>query len=74
MFAVVILSLGHALVNCAALLLRGASPVSPGERQLVELLLTTPFAFVLSGGVAAYARGAGMLAFVKGAFSPGSTS
>jgi hypothetical protein len=54
-FSVLLLSLGHALVSAAALLLRGAAPDAPDERTLKQLLLLTPselFVYGPSTGIA----------------------
>jgi hypothetical protein len=68
---VILLSFGHAIINGVAVLLRGAASGAPHESELLWLLLVAPLDFVLSGSVAAYAQGAGFLAFLKGAFAPG---
>lgn len=64
--AMVALSLGHAIVSGAALLLRGSVPyAAPGESGLRRLLVVAPFDFAIAGTLGACARTAGFLAFVK---------
>jgi hypothetical protein len=70
LLAIVLLSLGHALVTSAALLLRGAAPAAPDTRTLRYLLLAAPLEFVVSGTSAAIARVSGLLSFVRGAVAP----
>jgi hypothetical protein len=68
---VILLSFGHAVVNSVAVLLRGAAAGAPDESALLRLLLVAPLDFAVSGSVAAYAKGAGFWAFLKGASAPG---
>jgi len=69
--AVVLLSLGQALVSSAALLLRGSAPGAPDERTLTRLLLLAPFELVVYGPAAACGRVAGVCSFLKSLMAHG---
>lgn len=63
--AVLLMAIGHASVCGAALLLRGAASLAPDARGLKHLLLLAPLDFLVFGAAGAYARTAGLCAFVK---------
>jgi len=48
LLALLVLSLGHALVTTAALLLRGAAPGAPTGHELLRLVFVAPFEFALA--------------------------
>ena len=58
--SILLLSLGHALVTAAALLLRGSATESPDQRRLWHLLLLSPFEFVAFGPIVAWACAVGV--------------
>ena len=63
--AAVLLAFGQAIVTCAAVLVRGSLSFAPDARGLQRLLLLTPLEFIVLGAAAAYARTAGLCAFLS---------
>jgi hypothetical protein len=70
---VALLSFGRAVVSVAALLLRGAAAGAPDETALGRLLLASPFDFAVAGTTSIVGRGAGVVAFLRQAWTPGTT-
>jgi biofilm PGA synthesis N-glycosyltransferase PgaC len=64
--AVVMLSLGHASITTAALLVRGAAPRTPAGVAFVRLLWLAPSELILYGPSSAAARAAGFWRAIRG--------
>ena len=71
---VLLLSFARAMVNGAALLVRGSGADAPDEGTLRQLLLAAPLDFVASGAASVFGRVAGIGAFLKSAWGMGAAS
>ncbi len=66
----IVLSFGRAAVSAVSLLSRGSAAGAPDGSTFARLLLVAPLELVVSGGVAACARAAGLFAFLRRGAEP----